>query len=44
MNLYGLLNHCKTSQGARLLGQWIKQPLMNIHDIRNALEINLSYI
>lgn len=31
--LFGLLNKCKTSQGARLLGTWLKQPLINLHEI-----------
>ncbi|WVQ85977.1 hypothetical protein IAT38_008145 [Cryptococcus sp. DSM 104549] len=33
MSLYGLLNRCKTSQGMRLLGRWLKQPLVNLHEI-----------
>lgn len=33
MSLYGLLNRCKTSQGQRLLGRWLKQPLVNMHAI-----------
>jgi DNA mismatch repair protein MSH2 len=33
MNLFGLLNRCRTAQGTRLLGQWIKQPLMNVSEI-----------
>jgi len=32
--LLGLLNKCKTSQGTRLLGAWLKQPLVNLHEIR----------
>lgn len=32
--LLGLLNKCKTSQGTRLLGTWLKQPLVNLHEIR----------
>ncbi len=34
MSLFGLLNRCKTSQGVRLLGSWLKQPLINLHQIR----------
>lgn len=33
MSLYGLLNRCKTSQGKRLLQRWLKQPLVNLHEI-----------
>lgn len=33
MSVYGLLNHCKTAQGQRLLAMWLKQPLVNLHEI-----------
>ncbi|KAF4616671.1 hypothetical protein D9613_008625 [Agrocybe pediades] len=32
--LFGVLNKCKTAQGARLLGTWLKQPLINLHEIQ----------
>ncbi|KAJ1952692.1 MSH2 protein, partial [Linderina pennispora] len=37
MSLYGLLDRCKTSQGKRLLKQWLKQPLLSITDIEDRL-------
>lgn len=33
MSVFGLLNRCKTSQGTRMLAQWLKQPLVNLHAI-----------
>ncbi len=33
LTLFGILNRCKTAQGVRLLGQWLKQPLVNLHQI-----------
>lgn len=33
MSIFGLLNRCKTAQGVRMLGQWLKQPLVNVHAI-----------
>ncbi|KAM6492493.1 DNA mismatch repair protein [Amanita muscaria] len=37
--LLGLLNKCKTAQGTRLLAAWLRQPLMNRHEIRKRLNI-----
>lgn len=34
-SLYGLLNQCKTRQGARLLAQWIRQPLRDLTELRD---------
>ncbi|KAG2003249.1 DNA mismatch repair protein MSH2 [Coprinopsis cinerea AmutBmut pab1-1] len=40
--IFGILNRCKTAQGGRLLGTWLKQPLVNLHEIhkrQNLVEI-----
>ena len=48
MSLSGLLNVCKTSQGQRLLGQWVKQPLVDQHKIGKAISLlsmfHISYV
>jgi DNA mismatch repair protein MSH2 len=36
-SLFGLLNKCKTGQGTRLLAMWLKQPLINLHQIGTSL-------
>ncbi len=44
-SVYGVLNKCCTSQGARLLTQWIKQPLVDINKIedrQNMVEILIN--
>lgn len=37
--LHGLLNKCKTAQGTRLLGNWLKQPLVNLHEIQKRQDL-----
>ncbi|KAH0834904.1 DNA mismatch repair protein [Lanmaoa asiatica] len=42
--LLGLLNKCKTAQGTRLLATWLKQPLVNLHEIRKRQDLVETFV
>ncbi len=44
MNLFGLLNHCKTGMGSRRLMQWIRQPLLNVAKITERQDLVSVFI
>jgi len=39
MNLYSLLNKCRTQMGSRRLMTWIRQPLLNVNAIEERLNL-----
>lgn len=36
--LYGVLNHCQTAMGQRMLRQWVLRPLIKLNDVQSRLD------
>ncbi|KAI8335610.1 muts domain V-domain-containing protein [Blakeslea trispora] len=43
-SVYGLLNKCCTAQGSRLFAQWLKQPLLNLEEIKTRQAIQEDHL
>ena len=43
-SVYGVLNKCCTAQGQRLLTQWIKQPLLDVHRISMCQSVVVFFV
>jgi DNA mismatch repair protein MSH2 len=43
-SIYGLLNHCRTAMGKRLLRSWLKQPLTDVAAIQQRHRVVQSFV
>ena len=43
-SLFGLLNQCKTAMGSRLLNLWLKQPLLDVTQIKHRHDVVEAFV